>query len=86
MILCNFEVHILVYDFSHSAGGDLTAFVVERGEEQHKTIELLMCGNGQWGGLGSNSYSNAQSAPLRVKNLSGLVECEAGSCSNEYSH
>jgi len=37
-------------------------------------IDLLMCGNGQWGGLGSNIFSSAQSAPLRAKNVSGLLE------------
>lgn len=58
-----------------TAGGDLTAFVVERVDESSsRTIDLLMCGNGQWGGLGSNTYSNAQSVPLRAKNVSGLQE------------
>lgn len=54
----------------------MTAFTVERTEEKNsKTIDLLMCGNGQWGGLGGNSFSNAQGNPLRAKNVSGLVEC-----------
>ncbi|KAF9466301.1 regulator of chromosome condensation 1/beta-lactamase-inhibitor protein II [Collybia nuda] len=57
-----------------SAGGDLTAFTVERTDETSKVIDLLMCGNGQWGGLGGNSFSNAQGNPLRAKNVSGLVE------------
>ncbi|KAF5387108.1 hypothetical protein D9615_001862 [Tricholomella constricta] len=58
-----------------AAGGDLTAFTVERIDSSARsTIDLLMCGNGQWGGLGSNIYSSAQGSPLRAKNVSGLVE------------
>ncbi|KAG5635130.1 hypothetical protein H0H81_012342 [Sphagnurus paluster] len=58
-----------------TAGGDLTAFTVERTDpSSHTTVDLLMCGNGQWGGLGSNLFSNAQGAPLRARNVSGLVE------------
>ncbi|KAJ7172661.1 regulator of chromosome condensation 1/beta-lactamase-inhibitor protein II [Mycena filopes] len=30
-------------------------------------VELLMCGDGQWGGLGNNIYSSAQGSPIRVK-------------------
>ncbi|KAJ7632444.1 regulator of chromosome condensation 1/beta-lactamase-inhibitor protein II [Roridomyces roridus] len=54
------------------AGGDLTAFVVERAPTD--TVELLMCGDGQWGGLGNNMYSTAQISPTRVRTLSELVE------------
>ncbi|KAJ7685009.1 regulator of chromosome condensation 1/beta-lactamase-inhibitor protein II [Mycena polygramma] len=58
-----------------SAGGDLTGFTVERAPTSEvATVELLMCGDGQWGGLGNNSYSNAQVSPVRVKTLSGLTE------------
>ncbi|KAF8892587.1 regulator of chromosome condensation 1/beta-lactamase-inhibitor protein II [Infundibulicybe gibba] len=57
-----------------SAGGDLTAFTIERTSQSSKTYELLMCGNGQWGGLGNNIFSNSQGNPLRVKNVSGLHE------------
>lgn len=59
------------------AGGDLTAFTVERtaSNSASKTVDVLMCGNGQWGGLGNNQYSNAQSTPVRAKNVSGLTEC-----------
>lgn len=68
---------IIPVDLLGSKGGDLTAFVVERVDESSsRTIDLLMCGNGQWGGLGSNTYSNAQSVPLRAKNVSGLQECK----------
>ena len=60
-----------------SKGGDLTAFVVEHvAESSPRTIELLMCGNGQWGGLGSKTYSNAQSVPIQAKYVSGLTECK----------
>ncbi|KAJ7470577.1 regulator of chromosome condensation 1/beta-lactamase-inhibitor protein II [Mycena latifolia] len=59
------------------AGGNLTAFAVERAPANAKeaaTVELLMCGDGQWGGLGNNLYSSAQISPVRVRPLSGLVE------------
>ena len=39
-------------------------------------VDILSCGNGQWGGLGNAQYSNAQFAPVRAKNVSGLLECE----------
>ncbi|KAJ7090055.1 regulator of chromosome condensation 1/beta-lactamase-inhibitor protein II [Mycena crocata] len=58
-----------------SVGGDLTGFTIERAPpNEASTVELLMCGDGQWGGLGNNLYSSAQISPLRVKALSGLVE------------
>ncbi|KAF8212424.1 regulator of chromosome condensation 1/beta-lactamase-inhibitor protein II [Mycena galopus ATCC 62051] len=58
-----------------AAGGDLTAFTIEREPaNEDTTVELLMTGDGQWGGLGNNSYSNVQVTPLRVKALSGLTE------------
>ncbi|KAG6872807.1 hypothetical protein C0995_006406 [Termitomyces sp. Mi166 len=58
-----------------TAGGDLTAFTVERtGASSPTTVDLLVCGNGRWGGLGSNTYSSSQSTPLRAKNVSGLLE------------
>ncbi|KAM6500839.1 Regulator of chromosome condensation 1/beta-lactamase-inhibitor protein II [Amanita muscaria] len=58
-----------------TAGGDLTSFVVERLEESKTpSVDLLMCGNGQWGGLGNDTYRNAQNTPVRTKNVSGLLE------------
>ena len=58
-------------------GGDLTAFVVERKSPDNTvTIDLLMSGNGQYGGLGNNAYLNSQGDPTRVKGISGLVQCE----------
>ena len=48
--------------------------VVERLQGLGYTV--LMCGDGQWGGLGGNNYSTAQSTPLRARNVSGLAECE----------
>jgi alpha-tubulin suppressor-like RCC1 family protein len=58
-----------------SAGGDLTCFVAERTDGESLTyVDLLTCGNGQWGGLGNNLYSNAQGNPVRAKNVSGLRE------------
>lgn len=58
-----------------SAGGDLTCFVAERTDgESLFYVDLLTCGNGQWGGLGNNQYSNAQGNPVRARNVSGLRE------------
>ncbi|KAF8844906.1 RCC1/BLIP-II [Paxillus ammoniavirescens] len=57
------------------AGGDLTCFVAERSARDSPTyVEVLTCGNGQWGGLGNSLFSNAQGNPVRVKNVSGLRE------------
>ncbi|KAG1756442.1 regulator of chromosome condensation 1/beta-lactamase-inhibitor protein II [Suillus paluster] len=58
-----------------AAGGDLTCFVAERTDgESLAYVDLLTCGNGQWGGLGNNLFSNAQGNPVRAKNVSGLRE------------
>ncbi|KIK90565.1 hypothetical protein PAXRUDRAFT_831604 [Paxillus rubicundulus Ve08.2h10] len=57
------------------AGGDLTCFVAERNAQDSLTyVDVLTCGNGQWGGLGNSLFSNAQGNPVRVKNVSGLRE------------
>lgn len=39
------------------------------------TVDVLACGNGQWGGIGNALYSNSQGNPARVKAVSGLLEC-----------
>lgn len=60
-----------------SSGGDLTYFKVERTDGNNAPfVDILACGNGQYGGLGNAQYSNAQGSPARVKNASGLLECE----------
>ncbi|KAI0080581.1 RCC1/BLIP-II [Panus rudis PR-1116 ss-1] len=57
------------------AGGDLTFFKVERVDGSAMPyVDVLACGNGQWGGLGNAQYSNAQSTPVKAKNVSGLLE------------
>ncbi|KAH9952201.1 RCC1/BLIP-II [Amylocystis lapponica] len=57
------------------AGGDLTFFKVERADGTAMPyVDVLACGNGQWGGLGNAQFSNAQSAPVRARNVSGLLE------------
>lgn len=62
------------------AGGDLTFFKVERTDGSAMPyIDVLACGNGQYGGLGNAQYSNAQGAPVRAKNVSGLLECKFNS-------
>ncbi|KAK0197250.1 regulator of chromosome condensation 1/beta-lactamase-inhibitor protein II [Armillaria mellea] len=55
-----------------SAGGDLTCFKVEYQDEGK--ADIYMCGNGQWGGLGNNLFSNAQGTPVRAKNIGNLSE------------
>ncbi|KAJ3504015.1 hypothetical protein NLJ89_g8163 [Agrocybe chaxingu] len=58
-----------------TAGGDLTAFTVERDTGSGPTsTDVLMSGNGQYGGLGNSTYSNSQGAPIRVKAVSGLTQ------------
>ncbi|KAI6022723.1 regulator of chromosome condensation 1/beta-lactamase-inhibitor protein II [Pisolithus marmoratus] len=58
-----------------STGGDLAFFVAERtGSDPSHHIDVLSCGNGQWGGLGANLYTTSQANPHRVKNVSGLLE------------
>lgn len=58
-----------------AAAGDLTLFTVERRNDLGTAgVDVLACGNGQFGGLGAALYSNAQGTPLRVKNISGLLE------------
>ncbi|KAF8921438.1 regulator of chromosome condensation 1/beta-lactamase-inhibitor protein II [Mucidula mucida] len=58
-----------------SAGGDLTSFMVEYSEGNAlPTVDILMCGNGQWGGLGNNIFSSAQGAPMRARGLGALTE------------
>lgn len=57
-------------------GGDLTSFTMERSNAgSPTTTDLLMCGNGQNGGLGNNTYTTSQGNPTRVKNISGLLQC-----------
>lgn len=61
-----------------SIGGDLTAFVVERKSKDHPTTtDLLMSGNGQYGGLGNTAYLNSQREPTRVKGISGFLQCKS---------
>ncbi len=58
-------------------GGDLTFFKVERADGGALPyIDVLACGNGQYGGLGNSQYSNGQGTPVRTKNVSGLLECK----------
>ncbi|KAK1232984.1 hypothetical protein PQX77_003898 [Marasmius sp. AFHP31] len=58
-----------------TAGGDLTCYTVERvTEPSPSTVDVMMCGNGQWGGLGNNIFSNGQGAPVRARNVSELTE------------
>ena len=66
-----------VPDFNLGIGGDLTFFNVERKDGSAMPyVDVLSCGNGQWGGLGNALYSNAQGTPLRARAVSGLLECK----------
>jgi hypothetical protein len=59
-----------------NAGGDLAFFTVERVDGTAiSNVEVLSCGNGQYGGLGNALFSNAQGVPVRTKAVSGLLEC-----------
>lgn len=59
-------------------GGDLSMFTVQRKDGSSLgTVDVLVCGNGQWGGLGNSVFTNAQSNPVRAKGVSGLLECES---------
>lgn len=59
-----------------NAGGELAFFTVERVDGTAiRNVEILSCGNGQYGGLGNALFSNAQSVPVRTKAISGLLEC-----------
>lgn len=56
----------------------MTYFVVERdflSTGETKFFDVLASGNGQWGGLGNGTFSNCQGDPVKVKNMSGLMEC-----------
>ncbi|KAJ3908556.1 regulator of chromosome condensation 1/beta-lactamase-inhibitor protein II [Lentinula edodes] len=62
-----------------TAGGDLTCFTVERTTQpdtprSSSTVELLLSGNGQYGSLGNNLYTNAQGSPTRARNVSNLTQ------------
>ncbi|KAI0003218.1 regulator of chromosome condensation 1/beta-lactamase-inhibitor protein II [Russula compacta] len=58
-----------------NVGGDLAFFTVERIDGTAiRNVEVLSCGNGQYGGLGNALFSNAQSVPVRTKAVSGLLE------------
>ncbi|RXW17978.1 hypothetical protein EST38_g7882 [Candolleomyces aberdarensis] len=58
-----------------TAGGDLSAFIVSRGDARASShTDLLMSGNGQYGGLGNNVFTTAQSNASRVKAVSGLQQ------------
>ena len=59
-----------------NAGGDLAFFTVERVDGTSiSNVEVLSCGNGQYGGLGNALFTNSQSVPVRTKAVSGLLEC-----------
>ncbi|KAI0262866.1 regulator of chromosome condensation 1/beta-lactamase-inhibitor protein II [Gloeopeniophorella convolvens] len=59
-----------------NVGGDLAFFTVERIDGTSiGSIDVLSCGGGgQYGGLGNALFSNAQSVPVRIKAVSGLLE------------
>jgi alpha-tubulin suppressor-like RCC1 family protein len=60
-----------------NAGGDLAFFTVERVDGTSiSNVEVLSCGNGQYGGLGNALFTNAQSVPVRTRAVSGLLECK----------
>lgn len=59
-----------------AAGGDSSYFATKRVEPNRPRIsELYGCGNGQYGGLGNGLWIH-QASPVKIKALSGLLECE----------
>lgn len=59
------------------AGGDLAFFKTERRDGTAiTTSEVLACGDGRFGGLGNAVFTSAQATPLRLRMMSGLLECE----------
>lgn len=63
-----------------AAGGDNTFFMTTRREPGALgvglKVDVLAVGKGQFGTLGNAMWSQVQSAPVRVKTVSGLMECE----------
>lgn len=60
------------------SGGNVAYFTVENSSTLEKAalVDVLACGMGQYGALGNGSYSQAQSALVKVKNVSGNVMCK----------
>ncbi len=64
------------------AGADNSFFVTQRREAGSQMrgggwkIDVLAAGKGQWGTLGNAMWSQVAASPVRVKTVSGLLECE----------
>lgn len=60
-------------------GGDLVYFTVIQKDlattNQPPLVDVLACGMGRWGSLGNAQFSHAQSSPVKVKTVSGILEC-----------
>jgi len=57
-------------------GGNVAYFTVKRSDIKGQgSVELLACGQGQYGALGNGGFSSAQGVPKRIKQASGLIEC-----------
>lgn len=64
-------------------GGDLAYFMVDVISPGNvPSADVLACGMGQWGGLGNGQYLQAQGAPVKVKSVSGITECECEALSS----
>jgi len=58
-----------------TAGGDVAFFTIQRQDyDAPPMIDILACGMGQWGALGSGQFTQAQGSPVKVKAVSGLLE------------
>ena len=62
-----------------AAGGLNSYFMVDALEEKTgKTIaDVWASGQGLWGALGNGKWTHFQGEPVKVKNLSGLMECKS---------
>jgi alpha-tubulin suppressor-like RCC1 family protein len=62
------------------AAADNTFFTMSRrepGTVAGGKIDVLAVGKGQWGTLGNAMWSQVTSVPVKVKTVSGLIECES---------
>jgi alpha-tubulin suppressor-like RCC1 family protein len=64
------------------AGADNSFFITSRRESGSQMrgggfkVDVLAAGKGQWGTLGNAMWSQVAASPVRVKTVSGLLECE----------
>jgi hypothetical protein len=60
-------------------GGDVAYFTLRVQDPRAPTsiFDIVACGMGQWGSLGNGMWNQWQGVPVRLKSVSGVVECES---------